>query len=279
MNLKHCGFALACCLLLTGAAPGADAGRQRIGTAGAWSDTRAAVASNNWIYTIEKGGLYRTNPYTGEWSQLGTAEFGNTQNMFALGPWLYTIETDGSLYRVGPGNGGWERVGRAGDWADTITGTVWQFDAQAAREFNLGRRATLPPGTPVPPDEPDGILLTVETNGGLYATTPSNGVWLQVGKPQFADTRFMFFVQGRLYTIEGDGNLYQVHPALGDWRKIGASGAWQGTIAGTVLNDRIYTADEDGGLYETVPSTGEYRLVTSSGFEETAHMVAVAGAI
>jgi transglutaminase-like putative cysteine protease len=279
MSVKHCGIAIACCLLLADSAPGAAAIRQKVGTTGTWSDTRAAAASKNWIYTVEKDSLYRTNPYTGEWSQLGTAGFGNTQNMFALGPWLYTITTDGSLLRVGPGNGGWERVGREGDYARTITGVAWQFDAQTAREFNLGRRATLPTGTPVPPDELDGILLTVETNGGLYATTPSNGAWLQVGKPQFADTRFMFFVQGWLYTIEADGNLYQVHPALGDWRKVGASGAWQGTIAGAVLNHRIYTADEDGGLYETVPSTGEYRLVASSGFEETGHMVAVADAL
>ncbi|MBL9094420.1 MAG: hypothetical protein JNL96_24575 [Planctomycetaceae bacterium] len=278
MNAAVRRIAVVLCFCLAGAARAEPTLRQRVGPVSAIADARAVAVLNDWLYAVQASDLNRINPYSGESSLVGSGEFGETKSMFAVGGWLYTIETDGSLYRVSAGNGVWQRVGEQGGWADAVAGTAWQFDAEEARQFNAGRRATLAPGVQVPADE-TGVILTAHGDGRLFATTPSNGLWLQVGQADFANTRFMFVVRQYLYTVESDGNLYRVHPATGAWQQVGAAGAWKNTTAGAVFQDRIYTADDGGGLYETNPRTGERRAVADAGFEETAFMVAAADAL
>ena len=177
------------CILVLASAVGAlqqvraDVGdRTRIGQAGEWKDTIAAVSLNSRLYSIEKSGaLYVTDLPGGRWRQIGKTEFGNTRFMFAAGPSLYTIETDGSLYQVSPSNGAWARVGKAGDWKNTIAGAAL-----------------------------NGRLYTVGTDGTLYESQLADGHWIAVGKPVFGNTRYVLEGGNKLYTLDADGSLYSI---------------------------------------------------------------------
>jgi sugar lactone lactonase YvrE len=154
----------------------------QVGPAGAWKDTLVGTVLNGRLYTVESsGGLYVTDLDTGTWKQIGKAEFGNTAYLFAAGSSLFSIEKDGSLYRMDPGDGSWARVGEAGAWQATRAGVILK-----------------------------GRLYTVENSGGLYGTDLGRGTWRQLGKPEFADTNFLFAAGENLYTIETDGSLYRV---------------------------------------------------------------------
>lgn len=79
---------------------------------------------------------------SGEWVQIGKAEFVNTNFLFNHLDRLYSIETDGSLYVINTANGAWSRKGDAGAWKNTVGGAVM-----------------------------NGKLYTIETDGALYETT------------------------------------------------------------------------------------------------------------
>src|SRR3569623_1033473 len=131
MIMKRVCLAGLLCLALCGMASGQEIGWRQLGRTGDWKGTLAGAVINEWLYTVEEnGGLYRTNPYTGEWSQVGGLDFANTRFLFALGGSLYTIEADGSLYRVSAGNGAWEQVGPQADWVNTIAGAARHFVEQ-----------------------------------------------------------------------------------------------------------------------------------------------------
>lgn len=236
----------------------ADPGdRTRLGAEGVWKGTLAGTVLADWIYTAEKnGGLYRTNPHTGEWAQIGDLEFAETRHIFALNGWLYTIESDGSLYRVSPTDGRWKRIGDQGGWANTLAGIAY------------------------PIDEKKGHLVTIESNGGLYITDPSQLLRLQIGKSEFQDTQFMFLGDDSwLYTIESDGSLYKVDPVEGSWKRMGKPGDWRNTLAGAQLNHYLYTAETSGALYRTNLVTGQWTRLQREGFEKTAFMFAALKAI
>lgn len=239
-------FSILMLIVAVGALQPARAGvgdRTRLGQVGEWKDTVAAATSNNRLYTIEKSGaLYVTDLSNGRWSQIGKPEFANTRFLFSVGPNLYTIETDGSLYRVNSSYGTWSRVGQAGEWRNTIAGTVL-----------------------------NGRLYTVESTGILYETNPSSGVWKQIGKPDFARTRHMFAANGFLYTIE-DGGLYSVNPTNGRWALVGKAEDWSGTRAVAVMAGRLFSINRGGGLYASELTSGAWVELGKPTFGSTIHM-------
>ncbi len=141
--------------------------------------------------------------------------------------------------------GAWKQVGKAGAWKATMVGTVL-----------------------------NNKIYTVESSGTLYETNPGNGKWKQIGKPEFASTRFIFAAQGSLFTIEKSGNLYKVNPANGTWKQVGKAGAWKATMAGTVLKDKIYTVETSGSLYQTDPATGKWKQQGKAEFGKTRFLFA-----
>jgi hypothetical protein len=141
--------------------------------------------------------------------------------------------------------GAWGRLGPAGGWKDTRAGAV------------LNDR-----------------LYTVENSGALYVTDLSNGVWKQLGKPDFAATAFMFAAGNDLYTIETDGSLYRVNPRDGTWGKVGAPGGWKPTLAGAIFNGVLFTAEPNGCLYATAFATGAKKQVGKAEFGNTTRMFA-----
>lgn len=220
-------------------------------SAGEWDNTIALTIFGGFLYTIEKsGGLYRTDPGSGKWVQIGKPEFANTAFMFSDALNLYTIETDGSLYRVIPANGAWNRLGEAGGWKDTMAVATW-----------------------------NNSLFSIEKDGALYRTDLGTGRWAQVGKAEFGDTRFLFSSGPNLYTIERDGSLYRVNPANGAWSAVGVSGTWRNTIVGTMLNGQIYTVEGHGGLYETNPATGVWKQIGKAEFGKTQFLFGQAGSL
>ncbi|HKS29850.1 MAG TPA: hypothetical protein VJS44_18650 [Pyrinomonadaceae bacterium] len=245
-NAWNC-FAVLMLVLAAGALQQARAGvgdRIRIGQAGDWRNTIAAVTVNNRLYTIEtSGSLYVTDLSSGTWKKLGNSDFANTRFLFAVGQYLYTIETSGSLYRINQTDGSWSYLpGKAGQWKGTIAG------------------ATL-----------NGRIYTVENSGALYETNPADGAWKQVGKAEFGNTRHMFSASGSLYTIEA-GGLYRVSPSSGSWSRVGAAEDWSGTLAVAAIGGRLYSANKDGSLYLSQLSTGQWVATGKSVFGNTAFM-------
>ncbi|MCX6557293.1 MAG: hypothetical protein NTW95_07695 [Candidatus Aminicenantes bacterium] len=144
--------------------------------------------------------------------------------------------------------GSWKVVGKTGDWAGTIAGVAL-----------------------------DGRIYTAESSGALYVTDPATGVWKQIGKSDFANTKFLFAAGGKLLSIEKDGSLYAIGPVDGSWRGVGTAGSWAGTIAGTTLNGKMYTVETSGALYVTDPASGIWKQIGKNDFANTKFLFAAAG--
>src|SRR5882762_98237 len=84
--------------------------------------------------------------------------------MFAL------VLAGGSLQQARVSAVHWTRAINAGEWNNTIALTT------------LG-----------------GRLYTIEKSGALYRTDLTNGKWVQLGKSDFANTRFLFADNQNLY--------------------------------------------------------------------------------
>ena len=96
---------------------------RQVSAPGTWKNTAFASATSGSLYTIEQSGkLYKTDPVTAEWSQIGDLSYANTILMFAGGKNIFTIEKDGNLYRTNPESGDWVQLGKNGAWAKTIAG-------------------------------------------------------------------------------------------------------------------------------------------------------------
>ena len=117
----------------------------------------------------------------------------------------------------------------------------------------------------------------METSGALYVTDPASGVWKQVGKNDFANTKFLFAAAGKLFSIEKDGSLYAVNPADGSWKRLGQAGAWAGTICGIGAGNRILTVEASGSLYETDTASGVWKQLGQPAFAATRFMFMCGG--
>lgn len=213
----------------------------RIGPAAAWKNTRVGTVLDDHLCTIETNGqLYVTDLSSGEWTEIGKGDLGNTRFLFAAGKSLYSIETDGSLYQIGLRDGIRKRLGNQAGWKDTLATAVWR-----------------------------GQLYSIETAGGLYATNLTTGKWVPVGKPEFGNTVSLFAAGDWLYTIEKDGSLYRVNPKDGRWSRVGEAGAWKPTQAGTILRGRLYTVETSGSLYVTDLTTGRWQPLGKAEFAGT----------
>ncbi len=148
-----------------------------------------------------------------------------------------------------PGQAGFRKsVGKAGDWAGTIAGAAL-----------------------------NSKIYTAEASGALYVTDPASGAWRQIGKNDFANTKFLFAAAGKLFSIEKDGSLYAISPADGSWKGIGTAGSWVGTIAGAALNNKVYTVEASGALYVTDPASGAWKQVGKNDFANSKFLFAAAG--
>jgi hypothetical protein len=160
----------------------ADGSWKPVGVAADWKGTIAVAVHSNTLYSVEKGGaLYETDLNTGKWKQIGKADFAKTSRLFATVDTIYSIEKDGSLFAISPKDGSRSQLGAAGDWKGTEAGAVHR-----------------------------GKLYTVETSGVLYETVLKDGKWQNLGKPEFATTRYLFNGGEVMYSIEKDGSLYRV---------------------------------------------------------------------
>lgn len=103
-----------------------------------------------------------------------------------------------------------------------------------------------------------GSLYTIEKSGALYRTDLNTGKWVQLGKAEFGNTRFLFADTKNLYTIETDGSLFRVNPVSGAWNRVGQGGVWKDTITLVTLNDSLYSIERSGALYRTNLSNGQW---------------------
>ena len=71
----------------------------RVGGEGAWKNTVAGAVIGGRLYTVEGGGgLYVTDPQSGEWKAVEGADFSGTAFAAAVGDRLYTIDGNGNLF-------------------------------------------------------------------------------------------------------------------------------------------------------------------------------------
>lgn len=122
-------------------------------------------------------------------------------------------------------------------------------------------------------------FYSVEKNGALYDTDLTTGKWVQIGKPEFGKTKFMFAAGQNLLTIETDGSLYRINPSSGGWTAVGDAGAWKGTIAGAFVSGRLCTIESDGVLYSTNPGTGVWAQIGKSEFARTQRLFGTSDAL
>ena len=117
-------------------------------------------------------------------------------------------------------------------------------------------------------------LYTIEKSGALYRTDLTTGKWIQLGKPAFANTAFLFSHGQSLFTIETDGSLYRVRPADGSWNRVGEPGVWRGTLALVVLDDNLYSIETSGVLYRTDLTSFRWAKLGKAEFGNTRFMFA-----
>lgn len=215
-----------------------------VGKTGDWAGTIAGVVLDGRIFTTESGGaLYATEPATGAWKQIGKKDFANTRFLFAAIGKLFSIEKDGSLYAISPVDGSWQGKGKAGGWAGTIAGVAL-----------------------------NNKIYTMESSGALYVTDPVTGAWKQLGKNDFANTKFLLAAANKLFSIEKDGSMYAVSPVDGSWKRLGQAGSWAGTICATGAGERILTIEASGSLFETDTASGAWKQLGNPAFAATRFM-------
>ena len=224
-------------VLLTSLVHAEPGDRKRLGKAGNWKNTVAGAVLKNNLYSVESSGvLYSTDLKSGKWKPVGRAVFGRTKILLAANSSLYSIETDGNLYRINPANGGRHRIGKAGEWKNTLNG------ATASNQ-----------------------LYSVEKSGALYRTNSTTGQWKQLGKPEFAGTNLILgrdkvaYSETGIFTIETDGTLYNVNPSDGTWKNLGKPALWKGSKAGAIVSevDTLYVVNDKGVLQWSVLAAGD----------------------
>lgn len=115
----------------------------------------------------------------------------------------------------------------------------------------------------------NGKLYTIEVGGALFMTELPGGARRQLGKADFANTKFLFATTSKLITIESDGNLYSIDPTSGSWRSVGKSGEWSRTQVGATIGETLYTVEREGQMYETNTTTGVWRQIGQTKFLRT----------
>lgn len=194
----------------------------------------STLAAENTLWTIESDGtLYRINPKSGAWSQLGAAAaWVRMRAGTLLKGRLFTAETDGSLQSTNLSNGARTSVDNSGFghaaallasgddlWMIDTDGDLYRVNPKNAERQRVGSAngwKSLLAATIV-----EGRLYTIHADGTLHETTLPDGKRTQVGKADFGATTFMFAAGRQIYTIEADGTLYEVflHPteSIDDW--------------------------------------------------------------
>ncbi len=217
---------------------------RQIGATGVWVDTVLAGVAGGLVVTVDKlGDLWATDPRTQESRKVNEEKYTHSRFLFGAGAEVYTIDQDGSLWATDVAAGTWRRLNDAGAFRDTVMG------AMAGNE-----------------------LVTIETNGAIYATAPS-GACRRVSTDNYSRTQLIFSGTTRFFTLENN-NLYAVDPANGSCRQLGGPGDFANTRLGAGMDDRVYTLEGTGFIWETDGATGVFRKLSPETFLGTRTMFA-----
>ena len=152
----------------------------KFGEGGEWSRTVAMVGMNGILYSIEPdGSLWKTDK-DGKDTLIDKGGFKGASHLAAMDGKLWTIE-EGNLYKTDPATLKWEQVGKEGEWANVTamqgadkflwiidsSGTLYKVDQNGASTV-LGERGSYGQTTIL--TTVNGKLWTVE-GGNLYKTS------------------------------------------------------------------------------------------------------------
>jgi len=189
---------------------------RQLGDKGEFRNVDNLAALDGWLWTVESGVLYKSNPKNGRWEKVST-DYGDTEAMVGMNGMLYTIESDGTVYETDK-NGKWRQLGDKGEF----------------------KHATLFEGM-------DGYLWTVE-QGALYKTNPRSSHWETVDKDGWEKTVAMVGANGMLWSIEKDGTLFKTNTKTGDEQQVGKRGDLSDVDDMFAMDGYLYVI-ERGTLY------------------------------
>ena len=197
---------------------------QELEESGGWAGATAATVLAGKIYVVAEGSLYRVDPATGGYEQVGDDSW-KTRFLVAAGNRLLGIEEGGAMYSIDPTDGSYQEL--ESGWANTTAAV------------GLDNRAF------------------VVADGTLYAVDPADGSYAQVGDDSWK-TRFLVAVGNQLLAIEEGGALYAVNPSDGAYQEL--ESGWANTTAATGCGGMAYVVC-DGTLYAVTPSDGSSEAI------------------
>jgi hypothetical protein len=160
----------------------ADGSSNQVNKSGNYANSIAAVGLGGKLYIVESSGaLSCIDPVSGSSKQIGKSDFSATKFMFTVESNLIIIDKEGTCSKVSMDDGSMSAIGQAGDWGTTIAGV------------GLNDK-----------------LYTIDGTGALYVTNPLDASWSQIGRSEYANTKFMCAVNNKLLTIENTGTMYAI---------------------------------------------------------------------
>ncbi len=200
-----------------------------------WKGTAAMTALDGWLYIIQNGKLWRADPRSGAYKQLGIEEWHETAAMTALGKLLFVIQK-GKLWSADPETGKPTQLGEGQHWNETAAMTAW------------------------------GRWLYVIQNGMLWRADPGTGKYEQLGEGQhWNDTAAMTAMQAwgsaALYVVQ-NGKLWRADPADGHFMQLGWEVDWQ-NWSGNIVHTPV-----TGDYYYMPHNMEELRLVLAGAAQD-----------
>lgn len=115
----------------------------------------------------------------------------------------------------------------------------------------------------------DGVLHTVETNGFIYCTELSSGLWWFMYHNQFFGN-FFFQAEGKTYLIDQHGSMFQIFNK-NYYVQTGKKNFWKNTSHLAVVDNKVFSIESGAKISETNISTGKVRelnLVKNNSFKD-----------
>jgi hypothetical protein len=179
------------------------------------------------FYTIDvDGSLFVLNTAIGDWQKKGEG-YDQVKFFFEDQNHLVFIDKGGTLFEVEKETGKKLQLGLGGSWSAVVAGAF----------FN-------------------GLLYVVENTGSINTIDFVHKNWNQLSSLGFSDIKGMWLSNGKFYLLQIDGSLYAVSPKNGSWEQVGSHQIWANTFSGAILDEFLYTCDVTGKYYKTNLLTG-----------------------
>lgn len=91
---------------------------KRLGDKGEFRHATLFEGMDGWLWTVEQGALYKTNPRSARWETVDKDGWEKTVAMVGANGMLWSVERDGTLFKTNTKTGAEEQVGSKGDLSE-----------------------------------------------------------------------------------------------------------------------------------------------------------------